>query len=102
MKKELNFNRTELEKMLKLFSNLADETRLKIILTLIERPKTVNEIHNSIGKEKLTLSAISHQLKLLYNSDLLIYERNGKNKSYSLSNKFCWCILKNSFEHFRN
>ena len=86
--------------VMQLFSSLSDETRLKIILSLAEKPRTVNDIHNQLGKNSLTLSAISHQLKQLSDLNIISYERRGKEKLFALSDKVCWCILKDAFSQF--
>jgi len=95
-------NKTELtnKKIMNFFSSLADETRLKILLGLTEKPKTVTEIHNIVGKEKMSLSAISHQLRLLSDMGIVLSERKGKEKLYRLSDDFCWCILREAYSHF--
>jgi len=83
------------------FSSLSDETRLKIIISISKGSKTVSQIHRSI-EGKITLSAISHQLKLLESMDIIKHERKGREKHYSLSGDFCWCILKDAIKHFKN
>ena len=86
--------------VMQLFSSLSDETRLKIILSLAEKPRTVNDIHNQLGKSNLTLSAISHQLKQLSDMNILSYEKRGREKLFSLSDKVCWCVLREAFKQF--
>ena len=91
------------QKLLHFFSCLADETRLNIILAVSQKPKTVSEIHAAVGKSrknKITLSAISHQLRLLSDAGALSYEKNGKEKRFDLSEEFCWCMLKDIFRQF--
>ncbi len=88
------------KKVLLFFSALSDETRLKILTSLSEGEKTVSEIHRSLGKNEITLSAISHQLKQLQNIDIISSKRKGREKIYSLSGDFCWCTLKNTIKHF--
>ena len=88
------------QKVLRFFSALSDETRLKILLGLVEKPKTVGQIHQCIGKEKMTLSAVSHQLKQLASSDIVTYVKKGREKLFSLSDNFCWCILEDAMNHF--
>ena len=87
-------------KIVNFFSALGDETRLKILKILIDKDKTVTEIHKSI--RGLTLSAVSHQLKYLSDLDIVIYKKKGKEKIFHLNDKFCWCILNNAFKHFKN
>jgi DNA-binding transcriptional ArsR family regulator len=88
------------KKVIQFFSSLGDETRLKILLSLTERPRTVNEIYNYVGKERISLSAISHQLKFLSDIDMIHHKRNGQEKIFELSNDFCWCIIRDVFKHF--
>lgn len=87
------------EKVVEFFSALADKTRIRILTSLIEESKTVGEIHKDLG-EKVTLSAISHQLKILRNTDIIDYEKDGREKTFSLSSNFCFCILKDAMKHF--
>ena len=83
------------------FSVLADETRLKILMSLIDGPKTVNGIHSAVGKDKITLSAISHQLKQLNDQSVVAYNKKGREKYFELSDEFCWCILRSAVNHFK-
>ncbi|MBI2662829.1 winged helix-turn-helix transcriptional regulator [Candidatus Woesearchaeota archaeon] len=92
---------TELNlKIIKFFACLSDETRLRIVLCLWERPHTVNEIHRCLGEERITLSAISHQLKQMYDVGVVVFVKRGREKTFKLSEKFCWCILKDALGHF--
>ena len=88
------------KKLLQFFSVLADETRLKILVGLMNSPRSVNEIHNQLGKDNLTLSAVSHQLKQLDDLGIVFYDRRGREKHFQLSDDFCWCILKDALGHF--
>lgn len=60
---------------------LADATRLAVIELLIDGPKHVGEINESLGVEQTLLS---HHLKVLRDANLVISERDGKNVLYSL------------------
>lgn len=87
-------------KIMQFFSSLADETRLHILLSIAEKPKTVNEIYDFVGRNKMTLSAISHQLKQLTDMNIVTFEKKGKERYFELSDKFCWCILRDAFSQF--
>jgi|TARA_Y100000031_G_C8130473_1_gene342649 DNA-binding transcriptional ArsR family regulator len=87
-------------KVMQFFSNLSDETRLNIVLSLRNGPRNVNDIHNHIGKDKLTLSAVSHQLRQLSQADIVHFEKKGRHKYFHLSEHFCWCILEDALNHF--
>ncbi|MBT3836065.1 winged helix-turn-helix transcriptional regulator [Candidatus Woesearchaeota archaeon] len=84
-------------KALHLFSSLADETRLKMLVSIMDGPKNVTQIHKSV--DNVTLSAISHQLKLLHSLGIVNSEKKGREKYFQLSPNFCWCILRDAFEH---
>jgi len=88
------------KKIMQFFSSLADKTRLHILLSISEKPKTVNEIYDFVGRNKMTLSAISHQLKQLTDMNIITFEKKGKEKYFELSYKFCWCILRDAFSQF--
>lgn len=92
-------NQTE-TKVMQFFSSLADKTRLHILLSISEKPRTVNEIYDFVGRDKMTLSAISHQLRSLNDLDIVSFQKAGKEKFYGLSDKFCWCILRDAFKQF--
>ncbi|MEK6959201.1 MAG: metalloregulator ArsR/SmtB family transcription factor [archaeon] len=87
-------------KLLKFFSAIADETRLKILRALMDKECNVNEIYEKVGREKMTLSAISHQLKQLEDMGIISYVKRGREKYFNLSEGFCWCILKDADRHF--
>src|SRR3989338_4268630 len=89
-------------KVMQFFSSLADETRLHILLSIAENPKTVNAIYDFVGRKKMTLSAISHQLRQLSDLGIVTSEKKGQEKFFTLSDKFCWCILRDAFKQFDN
>lgn len=92
-------NEDVINKVLQFFSSISDRTRLGILLSLTEKNKTVNEIYGDVGSH-ITLSAVSHQLKLLDNMKVISYEKKGRERYYKLSEDFCWCILEDAFKHF--
>lgn len=88
------------KKIIQFFACLANDIRIEILLYLKKEPRTVNEIHNHLGKDKLTLSAISHQLKQMSDLDIIDYEKKGRKKYFNLSTDFCWCILNDVLNHY--
>ncbi len=60
---------------------LADETRLAVVEQLLDGPKTVSEINESLGVEATLLS---HHLKALRESHIVTAKRGGRYVSYSL------------------
>lgn len=100
MKNEQIVEESAKGKVLDFFASLADETRLKILISIARKPKSVNDIYEFVGKDKMTLSAISHQLGQLKDLGIVIYNKKGKEKLYELSDNFCWCVLRDAFKQF--
>ena len=92
----------EKKKLLAFFSALADNTRLSIVLFLRDKSACVKEIHKHLGEDIISLSGVSHQLKLLYNLDIVVFQKKGKEKIFDLSPNFCWCMLEDGLNHFDN
>jgi ArsR family transcriptional regulator len=65
-----------------IFKALSDETRLKILLMLDVRPRSVNEI---VDFFTLTQPTISRHLFVLKKAGLVEVERDGQKKVYSLN-----------------
>ena len=73
-----------------------DQTRLRILDALLNKPLCVNEISELLD---MTQSAISHQLKNLRTSNLVKTDKIGKNVYYSISDEHIKIILKYGLEH---
>ena len=78
------------------FKNLGDFTRLKILLTLAEAELCVCDLSASIG---VSVSAISHQLRLLKNLRLVKYRKEGKMVYYSLDDEHIRSIVGEARKH---
>ncbi len=90
--KELLYGLSEFYKI------FGDETRLRILDLLLNKPLCVNEISEYLD---VSQSAISHQLKNLRASNLVKTEKNGKNVYYSISDEHIKVILKYGLEHIK-
>lgn len=88
--KELLYGLSEFYKI------FGDQTRLRILDALLNKPLCVNEISELLD---MTQSAISHQLKNLRTSNLVKAEKIGKNVYYSISDEHIKIILKYGLEH---
>lgn len=88
------------KEVLRFFSAIADETRLKMLKALTAGPLTVNAVHGQVGKDSMTLSAVSHQLKYLGQVGVVVFEKKGREKTFRLSENFCWCIFRDAYSHF--
>ena len=79
-----------------LYKMFADGTRVKILWALFCSEMCVCDLAVLLG---MTKSAISHQLKLLRLSNLVKYEKQGKNVFYSLADDHVKDIFEKGFEH---
>lgn len=70
--------------MAELFKVFGDSTRMKIISALLNNELCVGELANITNT---TSSAISHQLRVLKQSKLVKYRRDGKTIFYSLDDE---------------
>ena len=87
---------TPIEDIQKLFKIFSDKTRLKIIDALMEGPLCVQSLVEYLN---LNQSAISHQLKLLREQNVVTFERNGKRIYYSLKDAHVIKIYKMARDH---
>lgn len=78
------------------FKVFADSTRMKIIYALMEDELCVCDIATVVGT---TQSAISHQLRILKQSKLVKYRKEGKVVYYSLDDEHISEIVKKGREH---
>lgn len=82
--------------MAELFRVFGDSTRIKILCALFEQEKNVTEICETVG---MSQSAISHQLRLLRQADLVSGRREGKMIIYSLADDHVKIIINMAKEH---
>ncbi len=79
-----------------LFKVFGDTTRMKILYSLFESEMCVCAIAELLG---MTQSAISHQLKVLKNANLVANRREGKTIFYFLADDHVRTIVAQGFEH---
>lgn len=79
-----------------LFKLFGDETRIKILYALLESELCVCAITEIIG---MTQSAVSHQLKVLKDANLVGNRREGKTIIYFLADAHVRSIVAQGFEH---
>jgi DNA-binding transcriptional ArsR family regulator len=79
-----------------LFKVFADTTRMRILFSLLETDLCVTEISDRLG---MTPSAISHQLKVLKDSNLVGNRRAGKTIYYFLADSHVRTIVAQGFNH---
>ena len=79
-----------------LFKVFGDTTRIKILYSLFESPMCVCAIAELLG---MTQSAISHQLKILKDANLVGNRREGKTIYYFLSDDHVRTVIAQGFDH---
>ena len=79
-----------------LFKLFGDTTRAKILFSLFESEMCVCAIAELLG---MTQSAISHQLKILKDANLVGNRREGKTIFYFLSDDHVRTIIAQGFDH---
>ena len=78
------------------FKILGDSTRISILFAIDKEPMCVCDIANLLG---MTKSAVSHQLKILRQTDLVSYKKIGKNVIYSPADDHVKDIIEKALEH---
>lgn len=82
--------------MAEIFKLLGETTRLKIILSLISNELCVCDLSAVTDS---TVSAVSHQLRLLRNMRLVKYRKEGKMVFYSIEDEHINKLIKQVQEH---
>ena len=78
------------------FSVMGDSTRIKILYLLFEGEMCVCDISEKLS---MSMSAISHQLRVLKNARLVKYRKIGKSVLYSLDDEHVKTIINMGVEH---
>ena len=86
----------QLYDLAEVFKVFGDSTRIKILYVLFEAELCVCDIAQLLN---MTQSAISHQLRVLKQSHLVKYRREGKTVFYSLADSHIKTILNQGLEH---
>ncbi|CCV64595.1 Transcriptional regulator, ArsR [Alteracholeplasma palmae J233] len=83
-------------KVSQFFKAIADPTRIKILFALKNGPLSVNELTSVMV---MTQSAVSHQLRVLKDSNLVINKKIGKEVYYRLADDHVHVIFNQAIEH---
>ena len=86
----------QIDDLADLFKIFGDQTRIKIMMVLSRSESCVNDISNELG---MTISAVSHQLRILKQFRLVKSRREGKSIYYSLDDEHVQLILNKGIEH---
>ena len=86
----------DLYDLAELFKVFGDSTRIRILFVLFESEMCVCDIAQLLN---MTQSAISHQLRILKDANLVGNRREGKTVYYYLSDDHVRAIVAQGFEH---
>ena len=89
-------NNSLINELSETFKSLSDFTRLKILLSLAEDELCVCDI---AALTEVSVSAISHQLRLLKNNRLVSHRKEGKMVYYSLDDEHINNIVNEATKH---
>ncbi len=78
------------------FSVMGDSTRIKILYLLFNGEMCVCDISEKLD---MSMSAISHQLRVLKNARIVKYRKSGKSVFYSLADDHVKTIINMGVEH---
>ena len=78
------------------FSVMGDSTRIKILYLLFEGEMCVCDISEKLS---MSMSAISHQLRVLKNAHLVKFRKVGKSVLYSLDDEHVKVIINMANQH---
>lgn len=87
---------TEIDDLTNTFKILSDQTRLKIVLALAKEELCVCDLSALIG---VSVSAISHQLRLLRNMRIVKNRKEGKMVYYSIDDSHIDNIISETLVH---
>ena len=93
---QLSPNAELLDDLAELYKIFGDSTRIKILYTLFTEERGVGDIARLLG---MTMSAISHQLRILKQARLVKPRRGGKMVYYALADDHVRTIFAQGLDH---
>ena len=93
---QLSPNAELLDDLAELYKIFGDSTRIKILYTLFTEERSVGDIARLLG---MTMSAISHQLRILKQARLVKPRREGKMVYYALADDHVRTIFAQGLDH---
>lgn len=94
--KEHAMGEDDLSLMCSIFKVIAEPSRMKIILALMEGEMCVFHIVEAVGGNQ---SAVSHQLRILKDNRIIRARRDGKNIAYSIADEHILNLIKVCRDH---
>ncbi|ESV53896.1 ArsR family transcriptional regulator [Streptococcus agalactiae LMG 14747] len=84
------------DRMVVFFKQLGYSTRVRILCYLIQEPRKVSDIAVHLN---MTLSSVSHQLRVLREAGLVSGQRQGKTITYQKKDDHVATIIQNTLDH---
>lgn len=97
MEKELQ--KEFIQELAEFFKIFGDATRIRILQTLLEGERNVGDLADVL---EMSQSAVSHQLRVLRQNDLVKYRKEGKTVFYSLDDEHIRMVLEQGMTHLRH
>ena len=95
----MKFRKNELEEIVTLFKALGDPSRLEIVALLSREP---NLCVTDVGKKlKMSISRVSHHLKLLEHLGFVKHRQEGKQVYHRIEDDCIIDIMARAHEHVR-
>lgn len=96
--KQTILSQDKLNILVEIFKVISDTTRTKILLALREGELCVCDISHVLG---LSLSAVSHQLRILRSLRLVRYRSQGRMAFYSLTDSHIIKLIEEGIKHIK-
>ena len=90
------YNNEVIYDVAELFKVFGDPTRTKILCALFDREMSVTDLIEAVG---MTQSAVSHQLRILRQSRLVLVRRDGRSAFYSIGDNHIKRLFALALEH---
>ncbi len=81
------------------FKVFSDSTRVKILYALLESEMCVGDLVEALD---MTQSAVSHQLRILRQNNIVKFRKEGKAVIYSLDDSHVFEILSQGLSHLQH
>lgn len=96
---ELELEKEFIQELAEFFKIFGDGTRIRILQLLLDGEENVGDMAEELG---MSQSAVSHQLRVLRQNDLVKYRKEGKVVFYSLDDEHVRTVLEQGMSHIRH
>lgn len=93
---EQELQREFIQELAEFFKVFGDATRIRILRLLLSGERNVGELAEAL---EMSQSAVSHQLRVLRQNDLVKYRKEGKTVFYSLDDEHIRMVLEQGMTH---